>query len=704
MTVLRRILYPIGLAWARVTRSGGRLLLVAFGIAAGSALLAAVLAGSLVAQDRSLERATSHVPPQDRTVRLVWGGVAAGAGSDPTQLDGIARQALGPIVGAPTRAMLFRTSQANGHLFDLGAIDDLARYVQLRRGRLPRPCTPERCEVLELGGSGPVPPVRGLALEVVGKATLSSPVPFGTLITRETYASVLSSALLYHTAPTPPLLLADGVAGLAHVDAFVPTFRSYTWAAPLRPGAVHPWTVDTLARRVTQTRSALQAESLLFDLTAPIAQLREANETAKVAGRRLLLIGGECAALLLAFAVLAATGLRRDAEAQWRRLTWFGARRWQLVTSAAAEIGVVAFAGAIVGWAAGSAIGALVAHRAGVSAGDVLAHSVVAGRGFALGVSIAVAAALVVLLSLRGGGSSSGAFGLTLVDVAAVGALLAVILALARGSADAESLARERGTGSVLLILPALIVFVAAVLWARVLTPSLRLLERRARTAPVPVRMAALSLARNPGRAAVAVAFLVVSLGLALFAETYRSTLARGQTDQAAFAVPADFILREDLTKLVPVSQAAPFARYESLAHAAPVLRQSASVRRLEGSPGLTLLGVPTRDLSGLRWRSDYSSLSPAQIAKRLRPHEDVSLQGVRLPDDAHRLVLPIRGNGDRLAVHAVVVTRAGGSVGIPLGTTGTSRLAGAVPAAARDGLLVSFVFGLTAPRPHRGP
>src|SRR6185436_12125125 len=149
----------------------------------------------------------------------------------------------------------------------------------------------------------------------------------------------------------------------------VPTYRSYTWAAPLRPGSVHPWTIDSFARKVTETRSALQAKSLRFDLTAPLSQLRTANEDGKVAARRLLLIGGEAAALLLAFAVLAATGLRRDAEAQWQRLTWFGARRWQLVTGSVAEVGVVAFVGAVIGWAIGSAVGAIVASRAGVSTG-----------------------------------------------------------------------------------------------------------------------------------------------------------------------------------------------------------------------------------------------------------------------------------------------------------------------------------------------
>src|SRR5512132_1915060 len=185
MRALRRIAYPLGLAWARLARRGGRLVLVGFGIAAGAALLAAVLAGSLVAQDRSVERATARVSPADRTVRLVWGGIASGPGTDVDRLDEMSRRALAPLVRSPTRAMLFRTSQSNGHLFDLGAVDGLAGYVHVRSGRLPRPCTPTRCEVLQLGGSGPVPKVQGLALAVVGKATLDSPVPFGNLITRE---------------------------------------------------------------------------------------------------------------------------------------------------------------------------------------------------------------------------------------------------------------------------------------------------------------------------------------------------------------------------------------------------------------------------------------------------------------------------------------------------------------------------------------
>jgi hypothetical protein len=40
-----------------------------------------------------------------------------------------------------------------------------------------------RCEVVQLGGSGPIPHIGGLRLIRVGRATLDSAVPLGDLIT-----------------------------------------------------------------------------------------------------------------------------------------------------------------------------------------------------------------------------------------------------------------------------------------------------------------------------------------------------------------------------------------------------------------------------------------------------------------------------------------------------------------------------------------
>src|SRR5207237_230957 len=83
------------------------------------------------------------------------------------------------------------------------------------------------------------------------------------------------------------------------------------------------------------------------------------------------------------------------------------------------------------------------------------------------------------------------------------------------------------------------------------------------------------------------------SLGLALFASTYRATLSRGQSDQAGYAVPADVVLTEDLTKLVAPLDVGPVSRYERLGRPVPVLRLDGGVPRLEGNAGFTLLGVP---------------------------------------------------------------------------------------------------------------
>ncbi len=704
--MIRRVLFPLRLAGLRLLRRGGRATLVALGIGTGAALLAAVLAGSLVAQDLGLERATARLAPTDRAVRVVWGGIGSGAENRLASVDRTARDALRPLGGAPVRAMLFRQSIARGRLFDLGAVDGLRRFVRVASGRLPATCRPDRCEVVQLGGSGPLPRLQGLNLVRVGRASLESTLPLGQLVTRETYAGVLSSSLRYHTASTPPLLLAEGVTGLASAPVLAPTYRSYAWTAPLEPGRVHPWSIDAFAARVTQARSQLAAVSLAYDLTAPVTELRQADEEGRVAGRRLLLIGGEAAALLLAFAVLAAAGMRRDAEAEWRRLTWHGARRWQLALVSGAEVLTVAVIGVALGWAAGSGVGALVADRAGVPAGGVLRHSIVSARGFGIAAALAVAAAAVVLLSLRVTAARLGALTVTPVDAAAVGAMIAVVVALARGAADQSELAGERGTGAVLLVLPALIAFVAAVVFARTLAPALRLLERRSRGAPVPVRLAALSLARNPGRAEVAVAFLVVSLGLSLFAAAYRGTLERGQRDQAAFVAPTDFLLREDLTQLVPVRRVASADTLRQLgaSQALPVIRLSGNVRRLEGSRGLQLLGVPADGLTSLRWRSDYASRPPEELARLLRPKSSVALHGLRLPQRARELSLPAHGRGDELAVRAFVVAEDGHARGLGLGTTGAKLLHARIPADVRGGLLVSLTLELTNTGLHGVP
>src|SRR5204862_369144 len=107
-----------------------------------------------------------------------------------------------------------------------------------------------------------------------------------------------------------------------------------------------------------------------------------------------------------------------------------------------------------------------------------------------------------------------------------------------RGGAGADTLAGSNGPVTLLLLFPGLLSLAAAILAARALTPCLRLAERGARRSRTSVRLAVLALARSTARTAVAVGFLVVSIGLSLLAVGYRTTLERGVDDEAAYQVP----------------------------------------------------------------------------------------------------------------------------------------------------------------------
>jgi hypothetical protein len=570
--------------------------------------------------------------------------------------------------------------------------------VRLSSGRFPRTCTPERCEVVRVGGQGSVPTSPGLRFVEVGAGVLSSPVPFGQL----PGARAARVGESFRPERQPPFVLAEGFDALAELPALRSLYRTYAWVVPLDPESVHPWEVDHFLGSVTRARSTLRAESLFLDLAAPTDQLAAARSSGQVAGRRLLLIGGQAAALLLAFALLAAASMRRDAQAAWRRLTWLGGRRWQLVFMSTAETSVAALGGAAVGWALGAGLTAILANRASSPSGAVLSHSVLAGSGVAAAAALAAGATVVVLLGLRAPALSLGGQGVSIVDIAALGALLTVLVALARGQASASSLASS-ATGTFLLLLPGLVTFVVAVGCARLLGPGLRLLERAARRSAVSVRLAALSLARSPGHAAVAVTFLVASIGLGIFALVYRTTLERGNDDHASYAVPLDFVVREDLSpgRLVPPLEAAPLSAYGRVAPGAEVeavIRQTGSVGAFGGPNRFTLLGLPPDAFSNMQgWRDDFADRPLADLAADIRPQGDVALRGPRIPRDATALALPVSVVGGDVSLQAEVLTTAGRFLHLDLGVTrGRPRreLRATLPTAARGGRIVALSIG----------
>ena len=207
-------------------------------------------------------------------------------------------------------------------------------------------------------------------------------------------------------------------------------------------------------------------------------------------------------------------------------------------------------------------------------------------------------------------------------DVIAAGLALAVAAALVRGAADTEEVLRGGGSGALLIALPVAVVAIVGIVAARVLPRLVLLVARALPDRRLTARLALLSIARRPGAGATAVAFLVVSIGLAVFAGTYRATLEQGRRDQAAFALGADLVLREDLSRLVPVREVATPERLQRLGPrvaAAPVLRATGNVAGLSDVTGVAVLGVEPALLRTLRG-SDLELPSLAVPARPRRP------------------------------------------------------------------------------------
>lgn len=665
MVVLRRVLFPLRLAGARLRVGGERLGLVAVGIVAGAGVLAAVLAGRLVMQDRALVLAMHQLPPGDRTVQVIW----SGATDSFAALDRRVTPAVTRLTGEqPVAAMLFREASIQGRLVNVRAADDLGRYVHLVSGRLPTRCVPAHCEVLRLEGTGPIPATRNLNLIEVGRATLLPGTPFAPFVLPAPPTEMVARAVRYHTPQPSPVVIANGVEGLSHNSELATFYRSYGWFLPIGNGEVHPWSVGAFEAKVQRLTASLEAGDDQFQVDAPTDTLTTAVGSSRVAARRLLLLGGEGGALLIAFTVLAAAALRRDTENARRRLTWFGARRWQVELHTLAESVAVAAVATIVGWIVGGAVAAAIASRAGSPAGEVVGHSLLSAGGIGAALAVAGAAALLLYLTVRAPAMQMGRLAVTPLDMAALGAVGVVLVGWARGSVGTQQLAGAGGTSAYLLLVPALIVFATAVASARILAPLLRALGRAGRGGPIPLRLAAASLARNPGRAAIAATFLVASLGLALFAVAYRATLLEGQRDEASFAVPAPYVLTEDFEQLVPVLHGAQHLH----APATPISRLSGNV------PSGTTFGYVALPASALPsiggWRSDFSRIPRTQLARALAPRE-ATLRTVTLPHGRH-FTLPVRNvGGDDVGVRVFFRSKLDDYVAVNAGHTNGRKL-----------------------------
>ena len=157
--------------------------------------------------------------------------------------------------------------------------------------------------------------------------------------------------------------------------------------------------------------------------------------------------------------------------------------------------------------------------------------------------------------------------------------------------------------------------------------------------------------------------------------------------------MPLDYVLSEGSQLVLPLD-AAPLSRYRRIGTPYPVLRRSATVPG-SGTSMLNpmLLGVPANALAHLHWRSDFSSLSPAELAKRIGAEGRARLRAVRVPDAL--VSLRVRVRGAPVGVSLAVADSRGRISRVPLGErgAGASTLVTRLPRGTRElvGLEVSL-------------
>ncbi len=635
-----------GLVWARLhgRRSAAALIATAVG---GCILVLGSLQGvGVVTADQATRRALVDLPAAERLIGIT---LASEDASGAAAADTLARAALDGVLPITEPLVAMTMYRPPRDAIRVLATDDAAHWVSIVDGRLPAPCPASgACEAVRVGS--------GTFLNGTGAIGTSAVVGTRTF-------SIVGTAdagpdLPLDLSGTPGLvLLADGVRTLGGDPGLADVPRSSYWLAPLDPARTHSWALDDLTGRVDTIRRDLPGAGRTFRIEAPDQTLRLVAQRADVAVGRLVFISSLVIGVLLAFAVFAAAVERRDVADEYRRLLAGGARRAELAAFIGLEAGVPAVAGSLVGFVLAAVVVGLIGAAQGEPPVDIVRLALLEPLALGLTVGIAALASAAVAVGIH---PASGRF----LQPRLVGtAVLPVVVVLVwdritRGSIAASDLASQAaGPGTVLL--PGLLGLAMILGSLIVLPPVLRAAARAAGRAPLAIRLATLSIARDPLRPAATLTLLAFSLGSAVLGVTYAETLARGAADGAAFRTGLD----------IHATTYSPNGRFADVA--IPLMAEGdlgsdvevQPIVRLEGSSAtgrpFLLTGLDPSVLPGLRrWRDDYASATPSAIAAAIAVPGPWLLPGHALPDGIRDLAIEVDYTG--AAIDLTVILRRG--------------------------------------------
>jgi len=646
------------LTWARLRHRPDRWVLLVVGVALALALpVVSAATGRLVAA-RTLSNAIEQLPTGERTVIASYGGT-----TDPAAQrhdDALVRTRLASLTSRPvSHQMLFgELADGAGRTYRLGATDDLAHQVRLTGGRLPRSCSPGRCEVVLTGGAVSLDPALGLV--VVGTGVRTDPLLLpGT----------------FDPGPGALLVLGADPDALQRLSALAQFPRGSGWVAPLDPERITSFGVPAYADLSRQVSDELALRIRALVLSAPDDALLREDARARSSRDRFALLGGTTAVLVLGFVLVAAVGLRREHLEVAGLLRRRGASSRAVLGFAGLGAGVAVVAGALlgafVGWGA-----ALVGAQAQPLHPPALALATASVRDALPSLVVLTVGAVLLTTTVLVWPASREDTAWHVVELLAVGSLATAALVAARGAVGAATV----GGDPLSIALPVLALTAAALLAARLWVPLASIVSRLLPASAVAARLAASSGVRRPLRTVVTVGFLTAAVGGVVFAGAYRATLQSGSADTAAFDVPTEARLTVGPQADDPVELQAQSPLPDP---AYAVLRTVAGVRTSATSgDAVQVLGIDRAVLPLMaRWDRTVGASSPAAVGDAVAAAAPAP--GVVLPDGTRTLVLPVRSwtrdQPGGVEVVAWVTAPDGRERGVPL-READGTLSGPVP------------------------
>jgi hypothetical protein len=647
----------LGLVAARARRRRSAAALVALSVAGSVVVLGSLLGVGVVTEDLATRRALGELRPPERLIGLHRYTQDGFLSADD---DAVARAALQPVLPVTEDILAVRMYQPSREPFRIVMMNGLEDWVEVTDGRLPRPCAGkpgEACEAIRVGLElpsrqgevGTSVDLEGVRFDIVGVAVASPNLPLDVI------------------RPDGLALLVDGLAAFEEPKALINVPRTGFWLAPLRPDALHSWTLADLDERVAAVGRAMGTLGRSFLLDTPQATLDAVHRKTEIAIGRLVFISSLIVGVLLAFAVFAAAIERSDIAMEDRRLRAAGAGPGTRLLFIAGEAFVPAIGGAMIGVAGAAATIAWLAAQQGAPVDVVL--------GLALGQPAAVAligglVALAMLAIVLGIHPLAGRLLQPRIVAAAVVPAVAILAwqRLSAGPVDPAQLAAD-ATSPTSALLPGALGLTVILGSLVLLPPLLRGLARITRRAPIGIRLAAISVAREPLRPAAIMTLLAFSVGAVVFGQVYATTLQRGAIDQAAFATGLD-------VRVQSLAAEAPFGLY-----VVPLLQQGelgtdVEVQPMVRKPGetashrlFTMVGIDATALAHLRgWRSEFSASSPAALGSAIHLEGPWELTTQPIPAGSRTVTIEAEYDGDPINL-ALIVESAGGAVDhLPLG------------------------------------